>query len=87
MFELDGLRLCSMLKVDSKPAMSPFFSLQNEPDERWKALSGDGWLFDQTFDNRELVAEQAILARPLSEVGHFRKLEAGLIISILKVTK
>ena len=83
--ELDGLRLCSMLKVDSKLKDVPilFLTAKCEPDERVKGFErgADDYL-TKPFDNRELVARtKAILARTIKrKLAISGKLEAGPII-------
>ena len=65
--ELDGLRLCSMLKVDSLLKTVPilFLTARSDADERVKGFErgADDYL-TKPFDNRELVARsKAILSR------------------------
>jgi len=65
--ELDGLRLCSMLKVDSLLKKVPilFLTARSDADERVKGFErgADDYL-TKPFDNRELVARsKAILSR------------------------
>ena len=65
--ELDGLRLCSMLKVDSLLKTVPilFLTARSDADERVKGFErgADDYL-TKPFDNRELVARStAILSR------------------------
>jgi DNA-binding response OmpR family regulator len=67
--ELDGLRLCSMIKVDSELKDVPilFLTARSDADERVKGFErgADDYLI-KPFDNRELVARtKAILARTL----------------------
>ena len=69
--ELDGLRLCSMLKVDSQLKKVPilFLTARSNADERVKGFErgGDDYL-TKPFDNRELVARaKAILSRTLEK--------------------
>lgn len=83
--ELDGLRLCSMIKVDSKLKDVPilFLTAKCEPDERIKGFErgADDYL-TKPFDNRELIARtRAILSRTLKRKAAISgKLEAGPIV-------
>lgn len=83
--ELDGLRLCSMLKVDSKLKDIPilFLTARIEADDRIKGFErgADDYL-TKPFDNRELIARtKAILARTLKKkLALTGKLEGGGII-------
>ena len=80
--ELDGFRLCSMLKVDSKLKNMPilFLTARTEVDDRVKGFSrgADDYL-TKPFDSRELVARiKVILARTLrKQVAMQGKLTAG----------
>ena len=80
--ELDGFRLCSMLKVDSKLKNIPilFLTAKTEVDDRVKGFTrgADDYL-TKPFDSRELVARiKVILARTLSkQVAMQGKLLAG----------
>ena len=82
--ELDGLRLCSMMKVDSELKDVPilFLTARSEADERVKGFErgADDYLI-KPFDNRELVARtKAILARTLKRKEVMSgKLKAGQI--------
>ena len=73
--ELDGLRLCSMLKVELKDVPILFLTAKCEPDEIKGFERGADDYLTKPFDNRELVARtKAILARTIKrQVGHFRK--------------
>ena len=67
--ELDGFRLCSMLRVDGVLKHVPilFLTAKNEVEDRIKGFNrgGDDYL-TKPFDNRELVARiRAILSRSL----------------------
>lgn len=67
--ELDGFRLCSMLRVDGVLKHVPilFLTAKNEVEDRIKGFNrgGDDYL-TKPFDNRELVARiKAILSRSL----------------------
>ncbi|MBC8348611.1 MAG: response regulator transcription factor [Verrucomicrobia bacterium] len=69
--ELDGLRLCSMLKVDSQLKKVPilFLTARSDADERVKGFErgADDYL-TKPFDNRELVARsKVILSRTLEK--------------------
>ena len=69
--ELDGLRLCSMLKVDSRLKNVPilFLTARSDADERIKGFDrgADDYL-TKPFDNRELVARsKVILSRTLEK--------------------
>ncbi len=69
--ELDGLRLCSMLKVDSLLKTVPilFLTARSDADERVKGFErgADDYL-TKPFDNRELIARsKAILSRTLEK--------------------
>ena len=83
--ELDGLRLCSMLKVDSKLKDTPilFLTARSDADERVKGFErgADDYL-TKPFDNRELIARsKAILARTLKKkLVMSGKLEGGGIV-------
>ena len=83
--ELDGLRLCSMLKVDSKLKNIPilFLTARIDADEKIKGFErgADDYL-TKPFDNRELVARtKAILSRTLrKQVALSGKLQAGGIL-------
>jgi two-component system phosphate regulon response regulator PhoB len=83
--ELDGLRLCSMLKVDSQLKDIPilFLTARSDADERVKGFErgADDYL-TKPFDNRELVARaNAILARTLKKkLAMTGKLEGGGIV-------
>ena len=80
--ELDGFRLCSMLKVDSKLKNIPilFLTAKTEVDDRVKGFTrgADDYL-TKPFDSRELVARiKVILARTLrKQVAMQGKLTAG----------
>ena len=80
--ELDGFRLCSMLKVDSKLKNIPilFLTAKTEVDDRVKGFTrgADDYL-TKPFDSRELVARiKVILARTLrKQVAMQGKLLAG----------
>ena len=80
--ELDGFRLCSMLKVDSKLKNIPilFLTAKTEVDDRVKGFTrgADDYL-TKPFDSRELVARiKVILARTLRKhVAMQGKLLAG----------
>ena len=91
--ELDGLRLCSMLKVDSKLKDVPilFLTAKCEPDERVKGFErgADDYL-TKPFDNRELVArtEGQFLPGPLSASWPYQENWRQVQSSwILKVTR
>lgn len=62
--ELDGLRLCSMLKVDSLLKTVPilFLTARSDADERVKGFErgADDYL-TKPFDNRELVARSKVI--------------------------
>ena len=63
--QLDGLRLCSMMKVDSRLKSTPilFLTARSDADERVKGFErgADDYL-TKPFDNRELIARaKAIL--------------------------
>ena len=69
--ELDGLRLCSMLKVDSQLKKVPilFLTARSDADERVKGFErgADDYL-TKPFDNRELIARsKAILSRTMEK--------------------
>ena len=69
--ELDGLRLCSMMKVDSRLKSTPilFLTARSDADERVKGFErgGDDYL-TKPFDNRELIARsKAILSRTMEK--------------------
>ena len=80
--ELDGFRLCSMLKVDSKLKNIPilFLTAKTEVDDRVKGFTrgADDYL-TKPFDSRELVARiKVLLARTLrKQVAMQGKLLAG----------
>ena len=67
--ELDGYRLCSMLKVDSRLKHVPiiFLTAKGEVDERVKGFArGADDYMTKPFDRRELTARiKAVLARSL----------------------
>jgi|TARA_B110000495_G_scaffold26779_1_gene19768 two-component system phosphate regulon response regulator PhoB len=83
--ELDGLRLCSMLKVDSQLKDVPilFLTARSDTDERVKGFErgADDYL-TKPFDNRELIARsKAILTRTLKKkLAISGKLEGGGIV-------
>ena len=81
--ELDGFRLCSMLRVDGMLKHVPilFLTAKNEVEDRIKGFNrgGDDYL-TKPFDNRELVARiRAILSRSL------RKQEALQGLSLIHI--
>tara|TARA_B100002019_G_scaffold84432_1_gene72849 strand:- start:6233 stop:6946 length:714 start_codon:yes stop_codon:yes gene_type:complete len=82
---LDGLHLCSMLKVDSQLKDVPilFLSARSDADEKIKGFErgADDYL-TKPFDNRELFARtKAILSRTLKKkLALTGKLEAGGIL-------
>lgn len=84
--ELDGLRLCSMLKVDSQLKKVPilFLTARSDADERVKGFErgADDYL-TKPFDNRELIARsKAILSRTMEkkEVMAGRLTADGIIL-------
>ena len=83
--ELDGLRLCSMLKVDTQLKDVPilFLTARSDADERVKGFErgADDYL-TKPFDNRELIARsKAILTRTLKKkLAISGKLEGGGIV-------
>ena len=83
--ELDGLRLCSMFKVDSQLKDVPilFLTARSDADERVKGFErgADDYL-TKPFDNRELIARsKAILTRTLKKkLAISGKLEGGGIV-------
>ena len=83
--ELDGLRLCSMLKVDTQLKDVPilFLTARSDTDERVKGFErgADDYL-TKPFDNRELIARsKAILTRTIKKkLAISGKLEGGGIV-------
>ena len=83
--DLDGFRLCSMFKVDSRLKHAPilFLTAKNEVEDRVKgfARGADDYL-PKPFDRRELVARvKAVLARSLKQKEALGdKLRAGGIV-------
>lgn len=83
--ELDGLRLCSMLKMDSKLKDIPilFLTACGNTEDRVRGFEkgADDYL-TKPFDNRELVARsKAILSRTLrKKVAMTGKLKGGGIV-------
>ena len=70
--ELDGFRLCSMLKVDDKLKTVPilFLTAKSEVEDRIKGFErgGDDYL-SKPFDSRELLARsKAILSRSVRKI-------------------
>ena len=80
--EIDGLRLCSMIKVDSQLKNTPiiFLTARTEVEDRIKGFErGADDYITKPFDKRELIARvNAILSRTLKQKEALQgKLKAG----------